>query len=466
MNKISSKALEELSNRLEPSQLKIDAATRTAYGTDWSHATEQSPCAVAFPECVEAVQIIVAWAKEFEVPLVPSGGRTGYSGGADAGEGELVVSLDKLNEISAFNPIDKTVVCGAGVITAALQEFALGHGLLYPVDFASSGSSQIGGNIATNAGGIRVIRYGMTREWVTGLKVVNAEGELLHLNRGLAKNNAGYDLRHLFVGSEGTLGIIVEATMRLCEPPPPTNVLLVGASDLLAVLKVLDTFQTKLRLQAFEFFSDSGLQRVINNLALPQPLKQSCPYYALIEAECPTAEAQDTVMACFEHCSKAGWVTDGIVASTQKQAQALWRYREQISATIAVKRPYKQDISATVSQMPDLLGELQELINTDYAGFESVWFGHIGDGNIHLNLLAPDSMSSADFAHHCRDLSQAVFSAVQKFGGSVSAEHGVGLLKKPYLTYSHKPEELRMMAALKQSLDPLGIMNPGKILDV
>ncbi|MEO0437108.1 MAG: FAD-binding oxidoreductase [Pseudomonadota bacterium] len=458
--------LEELSSLLGKEALAVDPQVRTLYGNDWSNSADSIPCAVVFPETVKAVQEVVRWAQKHAVSLVPSGGRTGYSGGAVASEGQLVVSLDKLNSISDFDPINNTVRCGAGVVTAQLQAFATDKDRLYPVDFASSGSSQIGGNIATNAGGIRVIRYGMTRDWVAGLRVVSATGELLDLNRGLVKNNAGYDLRHLFVGSEGTLGIIVEATMRLCSRPPASAVLLLGASSLVSILSILRSFKDRLRLLAFEFFSASGLERVVASLGLPNPLNQSCEFYALVEVECPSQEEKAKLEDCIEKCTEAGWLVDGVLAHSEVQARKLWRYREEISATIAPQKPLKHDISTTVSRMPELLDELQKLVDDAGADLTTVWFGHIGDGNIHLNLLAPDSMSPDEFAQHCRGLSQAVFSAVQKHGGSVSAEHGVGLLKKPYLHYSHGPGELHIMKAIKRSLDPMGIMNPGKILDV
>jgi FAD/FMN-containing dehydrogenase len=208
--------------------VKTDPADLETWGQDWTRFFRPAPLAIILPKTLEEVQAIVRFANETGLALVPSGGRTGLSGGAVAENGELVVSFDRMNRIRDFNPVDRTVVCEAGVVTAQLQAFAREQGLFYPVDFASAGSSQIGGNIATNAGGINVIKYGMTRDWVAGLRVVTGSGELMNLNAGLVKNNTGYDFRHLFIGSEGTLGLIVEATMRLTTPPAEQTVMVLG----------------------------------------------------------------------------------------------------------------------------------------------------------------------------------------------------------------------------------------------
>ena len=213
---------------LSPEQVLDDPETRAVYGTDWTHVHAPDPLAVVFPRSVEQVVGVVRWANEQGIALVPSGGRTGLSGGAVAARREVVVSLRDLNRILEFSETDRTVRVEAGVVTAAIHAFARERDLYFPVDFASSGSSQIGGNVATNAGGLRVVRYGPMRDWIAGLKVVTGRGDLLDLNRGLVKNATGYDLRHLMIGSEGTLGIVVEATLRLTDPPGPRAVFLLG----------------------------------------------------------------------------------------------------------------------------------------------------------------------------------------------------------------------------------------------
>ncbi len=409
---------------------------------------------------------MVRLAAREQLAIVPSGGRTGLSAGAVALNGELVLALDRLNRIEDFNPVDRTVRCGAGVITEQLQQFAGEQGLFYPVDFASAGSSQIGGNISTNAGGIKVIRYGMTRDWVAGLRLVTGTGELLELNRGLVKNNAGYDLRQLVIGAEGTLGVVVEATMRLDTPPQDLAVLVLGVPDMGAIMSVLQAFQQRLQLSAFEFFSELALQKVVAHQDLQRPFDTPAEYYALLEFEQGEEGAMDLAMELFEHCVEQGWVLDGVISQSVAQAQALWRLREDISETITPWTPYKNDISPTISQVPALLAEVESAVNTSYPDFEIVWFGHIGDGNVHLNILKPDGLSVDEFKARCGEVSIWVSEIVQRFGGSISAEHGVGLLKKEFLHYTRSPAEIEIMKAIKLAFDPQGIMNPGKIFDL
>ena len=277
-----------------------DPADRERFGTDWSKLYDPAPCAVVLPANTEEVQAIVSWASRSKVALVPSGGRTGLSGGASACKGELVVALDRLNKILEFDAASQTVRCQAGVITEQLQQFAEEKGLYYPVDFASSGSSQIGGNIGTNAGGIKVIRYGMTRNWVAGLEVVTGAGQVLQLNRGLVKNNAGYDLRQLFIGAEGTLGIVTEAIIKLTRQPADLNVLVLGVVEFAAIMDVLQAFQGGMDITAFEFFSEPALAKVVEHQGLQRPFDSEAPYYALIEFENQSEQSLDQAMALFE----------------------------------------------------------------------------------------------------------------------------------------------------------------------
>jgi FAD/FMN-containing dehydrogenase len=228
------------------------------------------------------VQAIVRWANEHAVAVVPSGGRTGLSGGAVAANGELVLSLERMNRVLDFNAVDRTLTVQGGMILQQVQEAARGHGLLYPVDFAARGSCSIGGNIATNAGGIRVIRHGNTREWIAGLKVVTGGGDLLELNRGLVKNSSGYDFRQLLIGSEGTLGIVVEATLKLTDPPPPSQVMLLALPNMDALMEVFALFRAQLSLQAFEFFTDQALQHVLAHGA-QRAIDGDHPFYVVTE---------------------------------------------------------------------------------------------------------------------------------------------------------------------------------------
>lgn len=446
--------------------VKTSDDDKQTYGKDWTKAYIADPLTAVLPDSIEAVIALVKLANEKEFSIVPSGGRTGLSGGAVATKGEVVVAFDRMNQILEFSASDRQVVCQPGVITEQLQQYAEAQGLFYPVDFASSGSSQLGGNIATNAGGIKVIKYGMTRNWVEGLKVVTGDGRLLNLNKGLAKNATGYDMRQLFVGSEGTLGLVVEATIGLCSQPSDPSVLLLGVDNMQATMPVLQKFRDKLNLTAFEFFSDKALVHVMHEKGLQKPFESDCHFYVLIEFENYSDSDMETAMTLFEECVEAEWVLDGTISQNLGQAKNLWRLREDISETISQFTPYKNDISVKVSKVPEFLQEVDELVTASYPEFEIIWFGHIGDGNVHLNILKPQNMAAPDFFKECAKVSDWVFEIVQRNEGSVSAEHGVGLLKKPYLHYSRSDDEINIMKSIKQVFDPNNVMNPGKIFDI
>ena len=458
--------IEELKTLVDAGKVLTDADSLDAYGKDWTKHFAPAPLAIVFPKSPEQVQAIVRWANQHKVALVPSGGRTGLSAGAVAANGEVVVSFDNMNQILAFNEMDRTVVCQPGVATQQLQEFAQDKGLYYPVDFASAGSSQIGGNIGTNAGGIKVIRYGMTRNWVAGMKVVTGKGDVLELNKDLIKNATGYDLRQLFIGAEGTLGFVVEATMRLDRAPKNLTALVLGAPDFDSIMPVLHAFQNSLDLTAFEFFSDKALAKVLARGDVPAPFETDCPFYALIEFEAVSDEVAEQALNTFEHCVEQGWVLDGVMSQSEQQLENLWKLREYISETIAHWTPYKNDISVTVGQVPAFLRDIDEIVAKNYPDFEVVWFGHIGDGNLHLNILKPDNLSKDEFFAQCATVNQWVFETVQQYNGSISAEHGVGMTKRDYLHYSRSAEEVAYMQAVKAVFDPNGIMNPGKIFPV
>lgn len=452
----------EASKFLDASQVATDDDTLKTWGSDWTRSFHIDPLAVVYPKTIEQLVQLVKLAPRTGVKLVPSGGRTGLSGGAVASDREVVVSMDRMNQILDFNPVDRIVRCQAGVITANLQTFAHEQGLFYPVDFASSGSSQIGGNIATNAGGIRVIRYGMTRESIAGLKVVTGTGDVLDLNKGLMKNATGYDLRHLFIGSEGTLGFIVEAEIRLIPQPDAQKVQVLGVNDLTDILEILQRFQAQITLSAFEFFSDLAMQKVLAHREnLQRPFRQTCPYYVLLEYD----EREDAeATAAFTEVFESGLVVDGIVSQSMNQAQSLWQLRDGITESIAVHTPYKNDVSVPVREIPEFLTEVDELVRAHYPDFEVCWYGHIGDGNLHLNILRPENTTIEEFFDRCHTISPMLFEKIQNRRGSISAEHGVGLLKREFLGYSRSDEEISIMRQMKQVFDPHGIMNPGKLL--
>ncbi len=436
-----------------------------SYGQDWTRFYSPKPLAIVLPSSVEEVVEVVKLANKKGFSLVPSGGRTGLSGGANAINGEVVVSLDKLNKIIEFNAIDRSITCQAGVITEVIQDLAEEKGLFYPVDFASAGSSQIGGNIATNAGGIKVIKYGMTRDWVLGLKVVTGNGELLEFNKGLIKNATGYDLRHLFIGSEGTLGIIVEATLKLTRRPVNLNVMVLGVTEFNSMMHILNKFQSEIDLTAFEFFSALALTKVISHHDLQAPFETQVPYYALLEFEMVNDDIETKIMETFEFCMEQGWILDGILSQSEQQAKSLWALRERISETITIDTPYKNDISVTLSKVPEFLKQVDRLIEIEYPDFEIVWFGHIGDGNLHLNILKPATLSKTEFVKKCEQVNQKVFEIVRHHQGSISAEHGIGLLKKSYLSVTRTETEINLMKKMRLVFDNNMILNPGKLWD-
>lgn len=455
--------LAALAQTLPELRLLTDPADLEHYGRDWTRRWTPAPLAIALPSSVEQVQAIVRWARAEGVALVPSGGRTGLSGGAVAANGELVVSLERMNRTLGFDPVDRTLTVQAGMPLEALQNAAREHGLAYPVDFAARGSCTIGGNIATNAGGIRVIRYGNTRDWVAGLKLVDGRGELLDLGRALVKNSSGYDLRHLAVASEGTLGIIVEATLRLADPPPDSSVMLLALPDFASLMRVFETLRARLRLEAFEFFTDRALHHVLAHGA-QAPFDETYPYYVVTEFAAGEAE-EGAALEAFEHCVGEGWVLDGVISQSQAQAAQLWRLREGITESLAPYVPYKNDVAVRISAMPAFLAETQALLAHEYPHFEVVWFGHIGDGNLHINVLKPDGMAQPEFVAECERVTKLLAGELQRHGGSISAEHGIGLVKKPYLASTRDEAEIALMRGIRRVLDPDGLMNPGKLFD-
>lgn len=456
--------LAELLDAAPGLRLKTGPADLEHYGRDWTRRWTPAPLAVALPGTVEEVQAVVRWANRHKVAIVPSGGRTGLSGGAVAAHGELVLSLERMNRVLDFDPVDRTLTVQAGTPLEAVQEAARGHGLQYPVDFAARGSCTIGGNIATNAGGIRVIRYGNTREWVAGLKVVTGAGEVLELNRGLVKNSSGYDLRHLFIGSEGTLGIVVEATLKLTDPVPQGSVMLLALPSFEVLMQVFAEFRARLRLEAFEFFTDVALRHVLAHGG-QAPFAGTYPYYVVTEFAGGDEATEAAAMAAFEHCMEQGWIVDGVISQSGAQAAQLWRLREGITESIARYTPYKNDVSVRISAMPAFLARAQALLGQAYPQYEVVWFGHIGDGNLHINVLKPADVDGAEFVAHCEQVTRLLAQALQEHGGSISAEHGIGLVKKPYLGSIRSPEEIALMRGIRRVFDPNGILNPGKLLD-
>ena len=456
--------LEELKSRFAPDQISTDPASLTLYGQDWLKWKGGRAGAVVFPKSTEDVTHIVKWAVKNKTGLVPSGGRTGLSGGATALKSELAVSFDKMNRISDFNPVEQTVMAEPGVVTQALQKFALEKGCFFPVSFASEGSSQIGGNIATNAGGVHVLRYGSMRERILGLQAVTGTGEILNLGKGLIKNATGYSLMHLLIGSEGTLAFITGAVVKLLSPPPENPLVFLFSAENKSDLPLLyHHFKSRMKPLAFEVFTDTALDYVLKSSDSAFPLEKRRAFYILMEAE---ESDRESALTLFEKALEGNLVQDGTLSQSREQARALWGLRENITESLSARRPYKNDICVRLSLLPKFLNEMEDCLKKQYPDFQTVWFGHIGDGNLHINILRPENTTEEEFLRKCKEADKTLFSLVKKYQGAVSAEHGVGLLKKPCLGYSRSPEEILLMKKIKQAFDPSGILNPGKIFNL
>ncbi|HEX4926012.1 MAG TPA: FAD-binding oxidoreductase, partial [Bdellovibrionales bacterium] len=372
-------ALQELRSKLDDTQISTDPSTLGEYGRDWTRYYEPKPSAILFPKSADQVREIILWARRHKVPLVPSGGRTGLSGAAVAAKNEVVVSFEKMNRILDFNDIDQTVTVEPGVITEDLQNFAREKGLYFPVDFASRGSSQIGGNVATNAGGIKVIRYGLMRNWVTSLKIVTGRGDELELNKNLIKNATGYDLRQLFIGSEGTLGMVTQVTVKLTQAPAANSLFLLGVADLDAVMKVFNLFRSRCQVTAFELFTDKALRHVLAAFGeLQKPFPTDAPVYLLVETETVNEDETQKALETFEHGMSEGWILDGVLSQNETQSRSFWRLREDITEALSKYTPYKNDISVVVSKVPPFMHEIDRVFKTEYPDLEIIWFGHIG----------------------------------------------------------------------------------------
>ena len=407
--------LTQLTAIVGENRIKTDADSLENWGRDHTKHFDPNPSVIVFPSSTEQVQAIVKLANQFNIAITPSGGRTGLSAGAVAANGEIVISLDKMNQILEFFPADRMVRVQAGVVTEQLQNYAEEQGMYYPVDFASTGSSQIGGNIGTNAGGIKVIKYGMTRNWVLGLTVVTGKGDILRLNKGMIKNATGYALQHLFIGGEGTLGLITEAEIKLERKPQNLQVMVLGTPDFEAVMPVLHAFQKEIDLTAFEFFGEVAMQKVLDRGHVQRPFETTCPFYVLLELEAPYEPIMDKAMQIFEHCMEQGWVIDGVMSQSLEQAQSLWRLREDISETIAKFTPYKNDVSVLITHVPAFIADIDAIVTANYPDFDIVWFGHIGDGNLHLNILKPANLTKDEFFGKCQVVNKQVFETVQKY---------------------------------------------------
>ncbi len=444
----------------EPEQLKI-------YGRDWTTAHTPNASLVLFPASTAEVSAILKYCNEHSLAVIPSGGRTGLAGGAVATRGEIILSLDRMNKIEKIDPVGMTIEVQAGVTCQAVQQAATNAGVFFALDLASKGSCQIGGNIATNAGGLKLIRYGGAREQVLGLEVVLANGEILDMNYKLRKNNTGVDLKQIFISSEGTLGIITRAVLRLMPRPRELVLSCMAVESFADIPKLVQLCNLRsLMPTAFEFFSHRALELVLKYHAnLSSPFQESGSFYVLLELDSddrgPGAQLEPLLAVALEQ----GLIKDAVIANSSAQFNALWSLRENISESVAnYGHVRKNDISLPIDTLKDFVAEMNAIVESCPPDIELVLFGHIGDGNLHVNYIAPPTLAKAEFNTLGRNIEERIFHLLPKYRGSISAEHGIGLLKKADLKFSRTAHEIEWMRKLKHLFDPKGILNPGKIL--
>ncbi len=445
----------------------------SAYEIDWRRRSIGKALAVVRPGNTEEVAAVVRACAAAGVPLVPQGGNTGMVVGSTPDESgrEVVLSLKRLNRIRSLDAGNLTVTVEAGCVLQTLQEHAEQAGFLFPLSLAAEGSCTIGGNLATNAGGTQVVRYGNTRDLCLGLEVVTAQGEVWDGLTGLRKDNTGYDLRDLFIGSEGTLGVITGATMKLYPLPVATLTAWAAVPSMDAAVTLLGLAHKYLGagLTGFEVMGQFALSLVARHMPqLRVPFYQETPYCVLLENS--DQESEPHARAQFERLLEAaledGCATDAVVAENIAQARALWHVRENIPLAQAQEGlNIKHDISIPVSRIPAFCAETDALLMREIAGVRLVNFGHLGDGNLHYNVQAPEGGDMAAFLQQQEArVNELVFEQVKKHDGSISAEHGIGTLKVDKLPHYKSPVALSLMRSLKQALDPKGILNPGRVL--
>jgi FAD/FMN-containing dehydrogenase len=406
------------------------------------------------------------------VAVVPQGGNTGLVGGGvpDHSGTQVLLSLQRLSRVRAIDEANLTLTAEAGCVLQVAQEAAAARGLLLPLSLAAEGSCTIGGNLATNAGGTQVLRWGNARDLCLGLEVVTAQGEVWEGLSGLRKDNTGYDLRDLFIGSEGTLGVITAATLKLAPMPAATTTALAACGSVADCVALLKLSRTRLGagLTGFEMMGGFALELVARHFpTLPRPLPDVAWTVLLEQSDTDgEATARKRFESLLEAALEAGCVNDAVVAESLSQSQALWHVRESIPLAQAEEGlNIKHDISVPVSAIPAFVEQTDRLLQQRWPGVRLVNFGHLGDGNLHYNVQAPRGADGARFlAEHEHDVNTVVFDSVATFGGSFSAEHGIGSLKRDELALRKSPVALKLMRGIKAALDPLGILNPGRVL--
>ena len=464
--------VEGLAELLGRANVLDDAVEMAPYLTDWRGRFTGRARAVLRPGSAAELSELVARCHAAGVPMVPQGGNTGLCGGATprAGGDEVVISLGRLNRIRESDAANNTLVVEAGCTLAAVQEAAANIDRLFPLSLASEGSCQIGGNLSTNAGGVHVLRYGNTRDLVLGIEAVLPDGRLWNGLRGLRKDNTGYDLKQLFIGAEGTLGIITAAVLKLFPRPRSSCVAWVQLDSPALAVELLAHFQATAgnALNSFELIGRAALELVLRHMpGARAPIDQPGPWAVLVELadggdEIALRQVMEGALAI---AFDTALITDAVIATTISQARALWHLRENISEAQRLEGvSIKHDVSVPVSRIPAFLDSAGEALSDAFPGVRVVAFGHLGDGNLHYNLSKPESDSNTRFIESTPVVNRIVHDLVVSVGGSISAEHGLGQLKREEILRYRSADETAMMLAVKQVFDPRGLMNPGKLI--
>jgi FAD/FMN-containing dehydrogenase len=470
MNDVAHRSfLDRLAQAVGRAQVLTDPQETAPYCTDWRRQySARAECVVRPASADEVAQVVRLCAHE-GVAVVPQGGNTGLCGGSvpTGTRREIVLSLARLNRIRDLDTLNNAITVEAGCVLASIQAAAQASGRLFPLSLGAEGSCQIGGNLSTNAGGVNVLRYGNAREQVLGLEVVLPDGRIWDGLRGLRKDNTGYDLKQLFLGAEGTLGVITAAVLKLHPQPAATATAWIAVEAPQRAVELLAALRARLgdRLTAFELVSRVCLDAVLARVpGTRDPLGAAHPWYVLAEVSDvgePAALAASVERALTDS-AESGEIRDATLAASEAQAAALWRLRETIPE--AQFRNVKHDVSVPVSKVPALIDEASRAIERAFPGGVVYAFGHIGDGNIHYNVGASDPEANEALMRGRAAVNAVVYEVVAALGGSISAEHGLGQLKREEIRRHKDPLELELMRALKKALDPAGIMNPGKVI--
>lgn len=420
--------------------------------------------ALARPASTDEVAAVVRWCQDNGVGLVPAGGLTGLVHGADGAPDVVMLSLERMNRIESIDPRQRCATVQAGVVLQTLQEAVEDEGLIFPLDLGARGSATVGGNAATNAGGNRVIRYGMMRNMVLGLEAVLADGTVVSSLNTLIKNNAGYDLKQLFIGSEGTLGVITRLNLRLWEAPTTRNMALLGVEDFAGVTTLLKRMDRDLggTLSAFEVMWQDFYRLVTTAPAAGRPpIAQDYPYYVLLESQGADPDGDgDRFAAALEAAMAQGLVVDGALSQSEADCERFWALRDDVEQVFRDGYPVVFDVSLPIAEMEGYIAGLRSSLAAEVSDHRLLVFGHLGDGNLHVIVQVPHDQGAA-----LRPVvERLVYAPLAAFRGSVSAEHGIGLEKQPWIGISRGPEELALMRTLKSALDPHNILNPGKLL--